>query len=72
MAEEKSCDKPEEHHLHLCELKISAPHAEVAKLCKNPKYVCANCGGRTNRGRNLCRPNALKAETLEEVSRVGL
>jgi len=60
MAEDSFCDKPEEHHLHLCELKRTAPKAEVATLCKNPKYVCANCGGRTNRGRNLCRPKRLK------------
>lgn len=60
MANERSCTHPEEHHLHLCELKARLPKSELDPLLKNPKYVCANCGGRTNRGGNLCMPKRIK------------
>jgi hypothetical protein len=60
MAKEQSCTHPEEHHLHLCELKPRLPKSELDLLLKNPKYVCANCGGRTNCGRNLCMPKRIR------------
>lgn len=61
MAKEQSCPHPEEHHLHLCELKNRLPKSELDLLLKNPKFVCANCGGRTTRGRNLCVPKRIRA-----------
>lgn len=61
MAEERSCTHPGEHHQHLCELKMHLPKSELDPLLKNPKYVCANCGGRVNRGRNLCLPRRIKS-----------
>ncbi len=60
MEKDSSCRKPEEHHLHLCALKTRLSRAELAELQSNPKYVCANCGGRVTRGRNLCVPKRLK------------
>lgn len=61
MAAERSCTHPEEHHLHLCELKVRLPKSELEPLLKNPKYVCAICGGRVNRGRNLCVPKRIRS-----------
>lgn len=60
MRRETSCAHPAEHHLHLCELKVRLPKAELDLLMKNPKYVCANCGGRTTHGRNLCLPQKIR------------
>lgn len=60
MEKDGSCTRPEEHHLHLCELKGRLPKGELAPLLKNPKFVCANCGGRTGSGRNLCDPKRIK------------
>jgi hypothetical protein len=60
MSEECACARPAEHHLHLCVLKASLSKAELAELTKNPKYVCANCSGRTHSGRNLCLPKRLQ------------
>jgi hypothetical protein len=55
-----TCKKPNEHHMHLCSLKTRLPESELALLVKNPKYVCAICGGRVNRGRNLCAPKRIR------------
>ncbi len=60
MADNTTCKKPEEHHLHLCELNTRLSKAELAELHKNPKYVCANCGGRVHSGRNLCVPKRIR------------
>lgn len=60
MARELSCKKPDEHHMHLCSLKTRLPEGELALLRKNPKYVCAICGGRVDRGRNLCAPKRIR------------
>jgi hypothetical protein len=60
MARELSCKKPHEHHLHLCSLKTHLPENELALLRKNPKYVCAICGGRVDRGLNLCAPKRIR------------
>jgi hypothetical protein len=60
MPKEKSCTHPEEHQQHLCELEKRLTRAELNLLRKNPKYVCATCGGKVNQGRNLCVPKKLK------------
>ena len=56
MTKDRTCTHPEEHHLHLCELKTRLSKSELDPLLKNPKYVCATCGGRVHQGRNLCAP----------------
>jgi hypothetical protein len=55
-----SCTRPQEHHLHLCELRSSLSRAELNVLMQNPKYVCANCGDRMHSGRNLCIPKRIR------------
>ena len=60
MGRERSCNHPEEHQEHLCELMDRLPKAELDALKKNPRYVCANCGGRVHSGRNLCLPRRIK------------
>ena len=61
MAEQPTCKKPEEHHLHLCELKTTMKKSELAPLLRSPRYVCAICGGKVGRGRNLCAPKRLRS-----------
>jgi hypothetical protein len=58
---ESSCHKPEEHHLHLCALAKTLKKAELTAYTKNPQYVCANCRGKTNRGKNLCIPKRIRS-----------
>ncbi len=55
----ESCDKPVEHHLHLCELKAKPHNPEIDKIFENPTHVCANCGGKVNSAKNICRPKSL-------------
>ncbi len=57
---EKSCTHPEAHHQHLCELESRLSRAELNELRKDPRYVCANCGGKVHRGCNLCVPRKLR------------
>lgn len=59
MSDESKCQVPEEHHLHLCELKAKPHKAELDELFEDPKFVCTNCGGRVNRAENLCAPKPL-------------
>ncbi len=60
MTEEKTCNHPEEHEQHLCQLKKRLSRSELNDLRKNPKYVCTGCGGRVDRGGNLCLPKRIK------------
>jgi len=59
MAEKKACATPMEHHLHLCELKAKPHNPELDKLFDNPKFVCANCGGKVNKAENVCAPKPI-------------
>jgi hypothetical protein len=59
MAKNSVCPTPEEHHLHLCELKAKPHNADFDKLYDKPKFVCSNCGGRVNKAENVCAPKPL-------------
>jgi hypothetical protein len=50
------CTNPENHKLHLCELRRSGKLDQVAELEKNPCFVCNNCGRKANREGALCAP----------------
>jgi len=60
MSENRGCRKPEEHHRHLCVLKTRLTKAELAALTRHPRFVCELCGGRTDGGGNLCRPQKIR------------
>ncbi len=59
MSEDNSCEVPEEHHFHYCELTANPRNADIDKLMDNPKFVCTNCGGKVNKAENVCAPKPL-------------
>ncbi len=59
MTKPNQCPEPEEHHLHMCQLKAKQMHKDIEKLVDSPKVVCANCGARANRPENLCQPKPI-------------
>jgi len=60
MDDGRGCRKPEEHHQHLCVLKARLDREELAALTRHPRYACELCGGRTERGGNLCQPRKIR------------
>ena len=50
------CTNPENHKIHMCELKTAGKTDEVAALEKEPKFVCNNCGNKSNSEGSLCAP----------------
>jgi hypothetical protein len=56
-----SCLAPEQHHLHLCELKAKELKEEVRRLFEEPAhFACSNCGAKVSRAENVCAPKALR------------
>ena len=53
------CKNPDNHKVHMCELKTANKLEEVEKLQENPKYVCGNCGNTANTEGALCAPGPL-------------
>ncbi|MDJ0621995.1 MAG: hypothetical protein QNJ17_03450 [Desulfocapsaceae bacterium] len=53
------CRNPENHKVHLCELKLAKNTDKVAQLSENPKFVCGNCGNKANKEGALCAPGPL-------------
>jgi hypothetical protein len=56
MAEQKCAG---EHSQHLCALAKEKKFAEIAKLAKNPKFICYNCGRVAADKNNLCNAKNL-------------
>lgn len=54
------CKNPDNHEMHMCELKAGNRNDEVEKLEKNPKYVCGNCGNTASEIGALCAPGPLE------------
>jgi len=55
-----NCVDPDQHHLHVCELKAKELHEDVRKLLEEPaKFACTNCGIKVSRPENLCSPKAI-------------
>jgi hypothetical protein len=50
------CTNPENHKRHLCELSEAGKNDEIEKLQKDPRYVCNNCGQKSNSEGALCAP----------------
>lgn len=53
------CTNPENHKVHLCELKTAGKSEEVATLEVNPQFVCNNCGNKSNAEGSLCAPGPI-------------
>jgi len=60
MKKNSACKHPEQHASHLCVLSARLDKKALSSYTSNPRYVCANCGGRTHEGKNLCVPKRLK------------
>ncbi len=55
-----NCVDPDNHHLHICELKAKELHEDVRKLFAEPAhFACTNCGAKVSRAENVCSPKAL-------------
>ncbi|MDT8420231.1 MAG: hypothetical protein RQ754_07340 [Desulfuromonadales bacterium] len=59
MSDRDNCLQMEEHHLHVCALKVKEMHAEIEKLYQDPHFVCTNCGAKVNKAENVCAPKSL-------------
>jgi len=58
---DNDCVDPEQHHLHICELKAKELNDEVRRLFAEPAhFACTNCGAKVSRAENVCAPKALK------------
>lgn len=53
------CRNPENHKVHMCELKLAGKTDKVEKLQTLPKFVCGNCGNVANTEGALCAPGPL-------------
>jgi len=64
MAGNQEC-KDTRHALHLCALKACGLDVEgdsiFTKLVNKPQYVCENCGDKSNKAENLCKPKKIQA-----------
>ena len=57
---DKRCLAPEQHQLHVCELKARELNEEVRRLFKETAhFTCANCAAKVNRAESVCTPKAL-------------
>lgn len=54
------CTNPDNHKVHLCELKSANNIDKVKKFEENPQYICGNCGNTANIQGALCAPGPLK------------
>lgn len=53
------CTNPENHKVHMCELKSAGKIEKVHALEENPLFVCGNCGNKSNTEGTLCAPGPL-------------
>jgi hypothetical protein len=50
------CTNPANHKLHICELTKAGKISEIDRLQVDPKFVCGNCGRKSNIEGSLCAP----------------
>ena len=53
------CTNPENHKLHMCELRLAGKKEALEKLAVKPKYICGNCFTKANEQGALCAPGPL-------------
>ncbi len=51
------CKDPSGHQLHICELKKTGSHDDVAERSDAPGYLCHNCNASANQAEDLCNPS---------------
>jgi len=56
------CTNPENHKAHMCELRLAGKTEVMAKLQKDPRFVCGNCGTTANEMGALCAPGPVDSE----------
>ncbi len=47
------------HSEHMCLLFKKGCHTEIARLQKDPRYLCRTCGQKAHSSDNLCMPTLL-------------
>ncbi len=50
------CTDPDNHKLHICELKKAGKLDEVETLQQHPRFICGNCAQKANVKGALCAP----------------
>ena len=60
------CTNPENHKIHMCELKTAGKTEKVLALEVNPQYVCNNCGNKSNTQGALCAPGPIDTSAASE------
>lgn len=50
------CTNPENHKSHICQLKQAGQIKKVAELQIKPRFICNNCGQKTNKEGAVCAP----------------
>ncbi len=50
------CTNPENHKTHICELTKAGKLEEIEMLQKNPRFICNNCGVKSDKEGALCAP----------------
>lgn len=59
MSERDDCLKAEDHHLHVCALKVKEMHEDIEKMYQDPHFACTYCGAKVNKAENVCAPKSL-------------
>lgn len=56
-----NCVDPDQHHIHVCELKAKDLKEELRKLLEETpvKYACTNCGVKVAHAENVCAPKEI-------------
>lgn len=52
-AKEK-CARPENHQLHICQLKKKGMSEEILARTETPGFICHNCNAVANKAEDLC------------------
>lgn len=56
------CRNPDNHKIHMCELRLAGQTEKIKELQKNPKFICGNCGTTANVEGALCAPGPADTE----------
>jgi hypothetical protein len=59
MSEKDSCSTPQEHKVHMCQLKQEGKIEEIDRHSAKPKFVCNKCGAKADDEGYLCNPRPL-------------
>lgn len=54
------CTNPENHKIHICQLLKTGKVEEVAGLQTTPRFICNNCGQKSNVEGAVCAPGPFR------------